>query len=155
MGLQELLIHFHPLFAVFIMPVTVLAAAVWMPYIRSTDTNHGKWFLTASGISSAKLAAAAGIIMTIIFITLSEILPDPEAILPGLPPLITTGLVPFILTAGTVWLFLKDIRKRFSLNRSELIQSVIVILVVSYAVLTVAGIFFRGEGMNLVWPWNL
>ena len=155
MGLQELLIHFHPLFAVFIMPVTVLAAAVWMPYIRSTDTNHGKWFLTASGIGSAKLAAAAGLIVTIIFITLSEILPDPEALLPGVPPLITTGLVPFILAAATMWLYLKYIRKRFSLNRSELIQSVIVLLVVSYAILTVTGIFFRGEGMNLVWPWNL
>jgi len=143
------------LFAVFIMPVTVLAAAVWMPYIRSTDTNHGKWFLTASGIGSAKLAAAAGLIVTIIFITLSEILPDPEALLPGVPPLITTGLVPFILAAATMWLFLKYIRKRFSLNRSELIQSVIVLLVVSYAILTVTGIFFRGEGMNLVWPWNL
>jgi len=155
MGLQELLIHFHPLFAIFIMPVTVLAAAAGMPYIRSTDTNLGKWFLTTSGVSSAKLAAAAGIIMTIIFITLSEILPDPEALLPGVPPLITTGLVPFILAAGTMFLFLKDIRKRLSLNRSELIQSVIVLLVVSYTVLTVTGIFFRGEGMNLVWPWNL
>jgi quinol-cytochrome oxidoreductase complex cytochrome b subunit len=154
MGLQELLIHFHPLFTVFIIPVTVLGAAVWMPYFKSTDTNHGKWFLTASGIRSAKLAAAAGLIMTIIFITLNEILPDPEALLPWVPPLITTGLVPFILTAGPVWLFLKYIRNRFSLNRSELIQSVIVLLVVSYAILTVTGIFFRGEGMNLVWPWN-
>jgi quinol-cytochrome oxidoreductase complex cytochrome b subunit len=155
MGLQELLIHFHPLFAVFIIPAAVLAAAVWMPYIKSTDTNHGKWFLTASGISSATLAAAAGLIVTIIFIILSETLPDPEALLPWVPPLITTGLVPFILAAATMWLFLKYIRNRFSLNRSELIQSVIVILVVSYAVLTVAGIFFRGEGMNPVWPWNL
>ena len=155
MGLQELLIHFHPLFAVFIMPVSVLVAAVWMPYIRSTDTNHGKWFLTANGINSAKLATAAGIIMTIIFITLTEILPDPEALLPGVPPLITTGLVPFILSAVTLWLFVKYLSNRLSLNRSELIQSVIVLLVVSYAVLTVTGIFLRGGGMNLVWPWNL
>jgi quinol-cytochrome oxidoreductase complex cytochrome b subunit len=155
MGLQELLIHFHPLFAVFILPVTVLGAAVWMPYVKSTDTNHGKWFLTASGISSAKQAAAAGLIMTIIFITLSEVLPDPEALLPVVPPLLTTGFIPFLVVAGTMWLFMKYLRRRFLMSRSELIQSVIVVMVSSYAVLTITGIFFRGEGMNLVWPWNL
>jgi hypothetical protein len=46
------------------------------------------------------MAAATGMIVTIIFIILSEILPDPEALLPKVPPLITTGLVPFILAAG-------------------------------------------------------
>ncbi len=154
MGLQELLIHFHPLFAVFILPVAVLAAAVWMPYVRSTDKNQGIWFLSPNGISSAKMAAITGTILTIIFITVSEILPDPEVLLPKVPPLITTGLVPFILATGTIWLFLKYLRRRCSPNRAEIIQAVVVMIVVSYAVLTITGIFFRGEGMNLVWPWN-
>ena len=155
MGLQELLIHFHPVFAVFILPAIVLAAAVWMPYVKSSDTNHGKWFLSDNGISSAKTVAAAGALFTVIFIMSGELLPDPEALLPGLPPLLTTGLIPFIIVTSTMWLFMKYLRRRFSLNRSELIQSVIVLMVVSYGVLTVTGIFFRGEGMNMVWPWNL
>jgi quinol-cytochrome oxidoreductase complex cytochrome b subunit len=155
MGLQELLIHFHPLFAVFILPVTVLAAAVWMPYMKSTDRNQGIWFLSPVGIRSAKMAAATGIIMTIIFISVSELLPDPEALLPKAPSLLTTGLVPFILAAGTMWLFLKYLRKLYSLKRFEMIQSIVVLMVVSYTVLTVTGILFRGEGMNLVWPWNM
>jgi quinol-cytochrome oxidoreductase complex cytochrome b subunit len=154
MGLQELLIHFHPLFAVFILPVTILAAAVWMPYVRSTDKNQGIWFLSPCGIRSAKMAAFTGALLTIIFITVSEILPDPEALLPRVPPLLTTGLVPFILTSGTVCFLLKYLHRRYSLNRAEMIQSVVVLMVVSYAVLTVTGIFFRGEGMNLVWPWD-
>lgn len=154
MGLQELLIHFHPMFAVFIMPVTVLTAAVWMPYVESSDTNHGIWFLSGSGVSSAKTSAAAGALFTLIFIAASEILPDPEALLPGVPPVVTTGIVPFLLLSSTLWLLMRYLRRRWSLNRSELIQSVIVLMVVSYAVLTITGIFFRGEGMNLVWPWN-
>jgi len=153
MGLQELLIHFHPLFAVFIMPVTVLTAAAWMPYVRNSDTNQGIWFLSGKGISSAKLATAAGLVFTGLFISLSELLPDPEVLLPAVPPLITTGLVPFLLLATTIWLFMKYLGRHFSLNRSEMIQSVIVLMVTSYFVLTVTGIFFRGEGMNLVWPW--
>ena len=154
MGLQELLIHFHPLFSVFILPVTVLAAAVWMPYVKSNDNNRGTWFISPAGIISAKTAAAAGALFTVIFIAVSELLPDPEALLPGVPPILTTGLIPFLILTSTMWLFLKFLRKHLSLNRSELIQAVIVLMVVSYAVLTVTGIFFRGEGMNLVWPWT-
>lgn len=154
MGLQELLIHFHPLFAVFILPVTVLTAAVWMPYVKSDDINGGIWFISPAGISSAKTAAAAGAIFTVIFIAISELLPDPEALLPGVPPILTTGLVPFLIMASTMWLFLGSLKRRLSLTRPELIQSVIVLLVVSYAILTVTGILFRGEGMNMVWPWN-
>lgn len=155
MGLQELLIHFHPLFAVFIMPVTVLAAAAGMPYVKSNDNNQGVWFLSRKGISSAKMTAIAGIIMTMIFIALSELLPDPEALLPKVPAVITTGLIPFLLAVVTMWLFLRFLRRHYSLNRPEIIQSVVVMMVVSYAMLTVTGIFFRGEGMNLVWPWNI
>ncbi|MGB3924125.1 MAG: cytochrome b N-terminal domain-containing protein [Bacteroidales bacterium] len=155
MGLQELLIHFHPLFAVFVLPVTVLAAVVWMPYVKSTDKNQGIWFLSHAGIRAAKMSAITGALCTIIFIAISGILPDSEVLLPGVPPILTTGLVPFLIMAATMWLFMKYLKRRWSLNRPEMIQSVIVLLVVSYAVLTVTGIFFSGEGMNLVWPWNL
>ncbi len=155
MGLQELLIHFHPLFAVFILPVTVLAAAVWMPYVKSAGDNQGIWFISGRGRGSAKTAAAAGLLFTVVFIAASEILPDPETLLPGIPPLLTTGLVPFLLVAAVMWIFMKQMRRRWSLNRSELIQAVIVFMVVSYTVLTITGIFFRGEGMNLAWPWSL
>ena len=154
MGLQELLIHFHPLFAVFILPVTVLTAAVWMPYVKSDDKNIGIWFISPAGIKAAKTSAAAGTLFTVIFILISELLPDPESLLPGIPPILTTGLVPFLIIASTMWLFLKSLKRRLSLTRPELIQSVIVLLVASYAILTVTGIFFRGEGMNMVWPWN-
>jgi quinol-cytochrome oxidoreductase complex cytochrome b subunit len=154
MGLQELLIHFHPLFAVFILPVTVLAAAVCMPYVQSIDRSHGIWFISLNGRKSAKTAAMAGALFTVTFIAASELLPDPEALLPGVPPLLTTGLVPFLIISITLWLFIRFFRKHRSLNRSEIIQSLIVLIVISYAVLTVTGIFFRGEGMNLVWPWN-
>ena len=154
MGLQELLIHFHPLFAVFILPATVLTAAVCMPYVKGDDKNRGIWFISPAGISSAKTAAAGGAFFTVIFILTSELIPDPEALLPGIPPILTTGLVPFLIIASTMWLFLKSLKRRLSLTRPELIQSVIVLLVVSYAILTVTGIFFRGEGMNMVWPWN-
>jgi len=155
MGLQELLIHFHPFFAVVVIPVTVLAAAIWLPYIETKDKNQGIWFLSPAGIRSAIFSLAAGALFTVIFIGLSELMPDPELLLPAMPSLITTGLVPFLAMTFTIWIFLKFIRRRFSLNRSEIIQSVIVLMITSYAILTLTGIFFRGEGMNLMWPWQI
>jgi len=155
MGLQELLIHFHPFFAVVVFPVTVLAAAVWLPFIKADDTNQGIWFLSDHGVRSAKFSLAAGVLFTLMFIGLSELLPDPEMLLPAVPSLITTGVIPFLILALTMWLFIKIIRERFTLNRSEIIQSVIVLMITSYTILTLAGIFFRGEGMNLMWPWQV
>jgi len=155
MGLQELLIHFHPFFAVVIFPLTVLAAAVWMPYLKSEDNNQGIWFLSDRGVRSVKFSLAAGILVTVLFIGLSELLPDPEILLPGVPPLITTGVLPFLLLALTLWFFLTYTRKRFALNLSEMTQSVIVLIVSSYTILTFTGIFLRGEGMSLVWPWQV
>jgi len=155
MGLQELLIHFHPFFAIVVFPVTVLAAASWLPYIKLEDRNQGIWFLSDNGIRSAKFALVSGIVFTVLFIGFSELLPDPELLLPSVPSLVTKGFIPFAILAVTLWFFLKQIRQKFSLNRSEIIQSVIIVMIVSYAVLTLTGIFFRGEGMNLMWPWKV
>jgi hypothetical protein len=85
----------------------------------------------------------------------SEFLPDPETVLPSVPSWILTGFVPFIILAGTIYWFMKYLKTRYSLARSETIQTLIIVLVISYAVLSIIGIFFRGEGMKLMWPWQI
>jgi quinol-cytochrome oxidoreductase complex cytochrome b subunit len=155
MGLQELLIHFHPFFAVVVFPVTLLIGTFWLPYIKLNDTNHGIWFLSEKGRSAGKMSLLAGFIFPVIFILISELLPDPETVVPAIPALITNGLIPFAIVISTIWLFLKYLKRRFFLNRSEYIQSIVIILVTSYTVLSLTGIFFRGEGMKFMWPWML
>jgi quinol-cytochrome oxidoreductase complex cytochrome b subunit len=152
MGLQELLIHFHPFFAVVIFPMTILLGSFWLPFIPLEDNNQGIWFLSETGKSAGKFALASGFVFTVIFILISEMLPDPEAIMPAIPSLITTGLSPFIIVVGTIWLFMRYLNGKFSLNRSEYIQSLLIILVISYTVLSLTGILFRGAGMKLMWP---
>jgi quinol-cytochrome oxidoreductase complex cytochrome b subunit len=152
MGLQELLIHFHPFFAVVVFPLTIFAGSFWLPYIRLNDNNQGIWFLSERGKSAGKYAAGAGFVFTVIFIMISELLPDPETIIPAVPSLITTGLIPFVIVVGTIWLFMKYLKLKFLLNRSEYIQSLLIILVISYTVLSLTGILFRGAGMKLMWP---
>jgi quinol-cytochrome oxidoreductase complex cytochrome b subunit len=152
LGLQELLIHFHPFFAVVVFPLTIIIGSFWLPYIKLNDNNHGIWFLSGKGREAAKYAVVAGLVFTVLFITVSTLLPDPGKILPAVPAVITTGLVPFLIVAGTIYLFMKYLKKKFSLNRSEYIQTIIIILVISYTVLSLTGIFFRGAGMKLMWP---
>jgi quinol-cytochrome oxidoreductase complex cytochrome b subunit len=155
MGLQELLIHFHPFFAVFIIPLTILTGSLCLPYIRLNDTNYGIWFLSQKGIKSGIFSACSAAVFSVIFILVSELLPDPETILPGIPSIITTGLVPFIIVSGSIYIFLKSLISKLKINRSEYIQSLLIILVVSYTVLSLVGILFRGEGMDLMWPWQI
>jgi quinol-cytochrome oxidoreductase complex cytochrome b subunit len=154
MGLQELLIHFHPFFAVVVFPATILAGSFWLPYIRLKDNNQGIWFLSEKGIEAGKIALLSGFIFTIVFIMISELLPDPETILPAVPSLITNGLIPFIIVAASIFYFMKYLKAKFVLNRSEYIQSLMIILVISYTVLSLTGILFRGEGMKMMWPWG-
>ncbi|MCF8381914.1 MAG: cytochrome b N-terminal domain-containing protein [Bacteroidales bacterium] len=155
MGLQELLIHFHPFFAVVVIPIILFAGIFYLPYFKLKDGVQGIWFISQKGRETGKISAIAGFIFTIIFILLSEALPDPESILPGNFSIITTGLIPFIFVVVSIYFFMKIIQRKFSINRSEYIQSLFIILIASYSVLSLVGISFRGEGMSLIWPWLL
>jgi quinol-cytochrome oxidoreductase complex cytochrome b subunit len=155
MGLQELLIHFHPFFAVVVLPLTIIIGSIWLPYIKLPDINSGIWFLSPGGSKAGKYAAAASFILAAVFILISELLPDPESVFPWVPSLIATGFIPFAIVTGTMFLFMQYVQKRFRINRSEYIQTIIIILVVSYTVLSLTGIFFRGEGMKITWPWQI
>jgi quinol-cytochrome oxidoreductase complex cytochrome b subunit len=155
MGLQELLMHFHPFFAIVVFPITILLASCWLPFLKLNDTNQGIWFLSDKGKKAGIYSLISGFIFTVLFILLSEYLPDPEALLPSVPGLITTGFIPFILIVGTIFWSMKYLKKKFLLNKSEYFQSILIILVISYSVLSLTGILFRGEGMVLMWPWQI
>jgi hypothetical protein len=155
MGLQELLIHFHPVFVVVVFPLALLAGSFRLPFLKLAESNPGIWFISDRGIKAGKYAVAAGIVFTTLFILVSELLPDPESLLPSVPSIMLTGLVPFTIVAGTVYLFMKFIKKKFSVSTAEYIQTMVILFVVSYAVLSLTGILFRGEGMKLMWPWQI
>jgi hypothetical protein len=44
-------------------------------------------------------------------------------------------------------------RWRFAVSRIEAAQAAFTLLTVGFLVLTVTGVFFRGEAMRLTWPW--
>jgi hypothetical protein len=51
--------------------------------------------------------------------------------------------------------FVVFMRRRLTATRGESVQAVFVLLAVAFLVLTATGIWFRGEGMQLTWPWKV
>jgi quinol-cytochrome oxidoreductase complex cytochrome b subunit len=151
-GIQELLLHFHPLFALFIIPVLMLIALLGIPYIYYQTNTAGVWFASLKGRCMAVVAALVAIIVTPLGIVADEFVIEFAAWIPDIPGEISAGLIPFALMLTATILFYKVIKKKFSSNNNEALQSVFVLLVVAFIILTITGIWFRGKQMALVWP---
>ena len=154
-GIQELFLHFHPLFALFIIPVFILIGLVSIPYLNYQTDTAGVWFASLKGRNMAIVAALVAIIITPIGIVADEFVIDVAAWLSNIPGEVSNGLMPFALTLIVTILFYKAIKKKFSSNNNEALQSVFVLLVVAFIILTITGIWFRGKGMALIWPWGI
>jgi hypothetical protein len=75
--------------------------------------------------------------------------------MPGMPAEISDGLIPFALMLIAVFGFYFAMKKVFAANNNETLQSVFVLFVVGFIILTIACIWFRGSGMALMWPWEV
>jgi quinol-cytochrome oxidoreductase complex cytochrome b subunit len=150
-GFQELQLHFHPLIAVVVIPGLVALALLGIPYLRYPEELSGPWFLTEIGRKSSVLAAVVGFLSAAVLVVLDEFVLQPGA---GLPSLVSRGLVPLALMAfgliGFRWLLIR----RFGAVKAEVVQAVFVLILAALAALTVTGVWFRGPGMALVWPWG-
>ncbi|MEA3477044.1 MAG: cytochrome b N-terminal domain-containing protein [Bacteroidota bacterium] len=149
MGVQELLLHFHPFFAVVVIPVLFFVAMFCLPYYKIKDINPGTWFHSEKGKKLTVYCAILALVVTPLTILLDEYVLDFEKWLDGLPLWLSTGLVPFVLLVVGCWLLVLILRKRFKADKVEVIISMFTMMVVSYAVLTIVGIAFRGPGMVL------
>jgi hypothetical protein len=97
-------------------------------------------------------SALGAVIVTPLGIVTDEFMIDFSAWLPDLPAEISDGLIPFALVITATSLFYKVIKTKFSSNNNEALQSVFVLWVVAFIILTITGIWFRGQGMALIWP---
>ena len=151
-GIQELLLHFHPLFALFIMPVLILIALLSIPYFNYQTETAGVWFASHRGRRLAVLAALIAIILTPIGIVADEFVIDFAAWVPDLSPFVSNGILPAAFVLAAISMFYWLVKKKFSATNNESIQSVFVLLTGAFLILTITGIWFRGKEMALIWP---
>lgn len=152
LGIQELLLHFHPLFAVVVIPSLAMAAIILLPYLRYRDDTEGIWFMSRRGRRLSIFAALTALVVTPLLVMLDEYWLDLPAWLPSVPPSVSNGLLPTALIFAALVAFHTAMKRRLSASADEAMQASFVLLAVAFVVLTMTGVWFRGPGMALAWP---
>jgi len=151
LGLQELLLHMHPL-AAMMLPGMIMLAVFLIPYWDKDETDIGHYFRSTSG----KLMALAGAVLATALVPMLVILDEYWLDLPGwlptVPTFLSNGLLPLLLTLGGLFVIYLVMRFGARTSRSEALVGLFSFVIVSFVLLTLIGIFFRGTNMALVLP---
>ncbi|NOR74615.1 MAG: DUF4405 domain-containing protein [Draconibacterium sp.] len=148
MGIQELLIHLHPFVATVVIPLALTIFFIYIPKINIDKERVGTWLYSSKGKSIIILSAAFSAILTILLIVVFEYLLHLNQL--NMLLFISTGIIPlfmFLVPVFTFLLYLKMVKKA---DKVELIISITTIIFTSYIVMSLIGIWFRGEGMHLI-----
>jgi quinol-cytochrome oxidoreductase complex cytochrome b subunit len=154
LGFQELLLHFDPLFAVVVIPLLALIGLLILPYLRYGGDASGIFMMSHEGRMMGRDAAVTAAVATPLFILADEFLVDFSGWFPGVPRVITNGVLPAAILAAAWMFFRRRLQGRHAASGGEMTQALFVLLATGFVVLTLTGVFFRGPGMSLVWPWN-
>jgi quinol-cytochrome oxidoreductase complex cytochrome b subunit len=153
-GVQELLMHFHPFFAAFIIPVGVIAFFAWIPFLEYDEQPNGHWFNSDQGKRSSTNTAIFAGMATLCGILFNAYVLNFEILMTGIPAVISNGIVPLLILGLLMAAFYRFSLKGMRLSKAEFVQAVFVFIIVAFIVLTIIGVFFRGKDMELNWPWN-
>lgn len=155
LGVQELLLHFHPVVGAVLLPALGIGALALLPFYDIQASHVGVYFRSQRGRWIALLAAGLALAATPAWVILDEFALNWAAWLPGWPTLATTGVVPLaIILLGLAGLD-ESLKRLFQADAEERILALFVFIFSALVVLTIIGIYFRGPGMALYWPWDM
>jgi len=154
-GVQELLMHFHPFFAAFIIPISVMVFLAWIPFMKYDGAPNGIWFISEKGIKSAEATAKFAAAVTLAGILFNEYILNFEVLLSPVPAFISNGMLPLLILLGFMAGYYRYYLKKLRLSKAELVQTVFVFVITALIVLTLIGVFFRGKDMALTFHWNV
>jgi len=147
LGFQELLMHLHPLYAVFILPAVFLLALLILPFWQWARTAPGVWFDGRDGWKVALSAAATGILLTSALIILDEFLRNNTMTATGT---LTRGLYPTLLLLAVVVGTFSCLIRFTKLSRPRAVMAIFTFFLAALITLTITGIWLRGPGMKLL-----
>jgi quinol-cytochrome oxidoreductase complex cytochrome b subunit len=141
-GLQELLLHLHPVVAVALIPPVSAVGIICLPFLPWRPASPGRWFDANNGARTVGAAALLALVTTPVWIV---------AYAQGFSQL--TWLAPMLHLTLMVAL-VAVLSKRPGASAYHTVQAAVTFLVVTFLVLTLIGTWFRGSSMALVWPWQ-
>ena len=155
MGLQELLLHFHPLVGAIVIPSLAILGIFLLPFFDINPKSVGVYFRSQRGRSLTLLAIGIALFATPLWVLLDEYVLNWSLWLPTWNTLISNGLIPLAVVLLPI-IFLDDwIRRSFHGDVEERVLFLAIFLFTAFFVLMIIGIYFRGPGMTLYFPWNM
>ncbi len=162
LNLQELLLHMNAGLAGVIIPTLALVAIAAIPYFDRSPLGVGILGTSSKGRKIAGFSAVFTTVVLIGMIFVDELTGRTQfgigAFLRtqlGAPEWVYNQILPAGIIIVTIGILVGLIQLIFRPTRREMIIGLFTGFVVTYIVLTVSGTSFRGEGQNLVFPWQL
>lgn len=155
LGLQELLLHFHPLVAGIVLPSLAMLGIFLLPFFDVNTKSVGIYFRSRRGRALTLLALGLAVVLTPAWVLLDEFILNWSAWLPTWPSLLSNGLIPLAVAMLPVILMDDWAKKHLHADIEERTLFIAVFLFTAFIILTIIGIFFRGPGMILYWPWTM
>ncbi|HEX2325278.1 MAG TPA: hypothetical protein VHQ00_07745, partial [Chloroflexota bacterium] len=161
LNLQELLVHMHPALAGVIVPTVILILLIVIPYLDVTSDETGVWFSGARGKRVFWISAiyttitSIGLILIDKFIGIRRTI---ETLIPFLQTswiseIVTQTLVPTMImwiVAMVLYLLIAPYRPTVR----EVMIAYFTAFAVAWVLLAIVGTAFRGQGLELFWPWD-
>ena len=141
--------HFHPVFALLIIPGLLLLGLLLIPYINYEVNTTGIWFCSKKGRKMALISVIFATLATVAAVLFDELVVIANQTGPA--NMISNGLLPFIILLAICLGFYVLMKRAFSATNTETVQALFTLLITAFVVLTIIGVWFRGAGMHLTW----
>jgi len=153
MGIQELLLHMTPLFAVCVVPLVTTLLLALLPFWKGAVLPGGKWF--AGKKETARLIIAVflvGLVLMGTTVVFDDVFFRQVDSTGSDNSLLYRGILPFLLSLASLGMGYWLLCVKFHKSRAEVVLAGVALHFSFIFALTVIGIWFRGAGMQLVLP---
>ncbi len=148
MGIQELLIHLHPVIITAILPISLLALLFFIPRTNIDKDKVGIWFYSPKGKRIIISSFIFSTIITSLLIIIFEYFLHLNQL--SVPLFISTGIIPLLMYLLPMFGFMIYLKSSLKADRIELMLFVMTTIFTSYIIMSIVGVWFRGESMHLI-----
>lgn len=153
LGIQELLLHMHPLFAVCVVPLVTTLLLALLPFWKGAVLPGGQWF--GGKKENGRLVLVAfftGIFLIGVTVAIDDVFlrqvhdtgPDSS--------LFFRGVLPFLFSVVAFGIGYWVLCASYHKSRAEAVMAGVALHFSFIFALTIIGIWFRGAGMQLILP---
>ena len=160
LNLQELLLHMNPALAGVVIPTVVILLLMAIPYLDHSRDGVGVWFTSQKGRKIALFSAVYSAVLNIGLILFDSFAAGKRPggaikVLTGWPDVIVGWVIPIAVIVGFSALLVFIVRRRWDASTREVFVALFAAFVITYFVLILANLLFRGPGMELYLPWKM